>query len=90
MFLKIYSLGRNENHKLKRIHWCQTSSKCFSNGIRQIYRYSLYCTKKALDKDLAPLRLNTILMQALVKQTSIARGGGAYSNLDNNEFELDK
>jgi len=26
----------------KGIHWCQTSANCF----RQIYRYSLHCTKR--------------------------------------------
>jgi len=64
--IKIYSVGRTENHKLmsviipegysdsrcesKGIHWCQTSSNCFSSWIRQIYRK--VCTvqkKKALD-----------------------------------------
>jgi len=32
-------------------------NKLFSNRIRQIYRYSLLCTKKALDKGLVPLML---------------------------------
>jgi len=30
----------------KWIHWYQTSTNCFSNRIRQIYRYTLHCKKE--------------------------------------------
>jgi len=33
-------------HPFKGIHWRHTSTYCFTNSIRQIYGYSLHCTKK--------------------------------------------
>jgi len=57
-FLKI---TRDIRCASKWINWCQSSSNCLSNRIRQIYRYSLHCTKKALDKGLVPLISHQLL-----------------------------
>jgi len=83
-------VGRTKNHKFisRRLQVIVdahpknslVSSCCFSNRIRQIYRYSLHCTNKVLDKGLAPS--NTHICSSINRTYYTEKGLSVQSDLD--------